>query len=73
MAPLLKNLIETDNFKVTVVDDVETVEICGALKVGRIESIIKLPLTRISSNHSCITLEYRCMWCWIRGRFGFRR
>lgn len=33
LAPLLKDLIETDNFKVSVVDDVDTVEICGALKV----------------------------------------
>lgn len=32
LAPLLKDLIETDNFKVSVVDDVDTVEICGALK-----------------------------------------
>lgn len=33
LAPMLKDLIETDNFKVSVVDDVDTVEICGALKV----------------------------------------
>lgn len=30
---ILKNLIETDNFKVVVIDDVDTVEVCGALKV----------------------------------------
>lgn len=30
---MLKDLIETDNFKVTVIDDVDTVEVCGALKV----------------------------------------
>lgn len=29
---LLKDLIQTDNFRVTVVDDVYTVELCGALK-----------------------------------------
>lgn len=33
MAPILKDLIETDNFKVSVVSDVDTVEVCGALKV----------------------------------------
>ena len=33
LAPVLKDLIETDNFKVTVIDDVDTVEVCGALKV----------------------------------------
>ncbi|XP_065226379.1 glycerol-3-phosphate dehydrogenase [NAD(+)], cytoplasmic-like isoform X2 [Planococcus citri] len=32
MAPILKDLIETDNFKVSVVSDVDTVEVCGALK-----------------------------------------
>lgn len=30
---LLKNLIQTDYFRVNVVDDVEAVEVCGALKV----------------------------------------
>jgi glycerol-3-phosphate dehydrogenase (NAD+) len=30
---ILKNLIQTDYFRVSVVDDVEAVEICGALKV----------------------------------------
>lgn len=29
----LKNLIQTDYFRVNVVDDVEAVEVCGALKV----------------------------------------
>lgn len=33
LAPILKDLIETDNFKVSVVSDVDTVEVCGALKV----------------------------------------
>lgn len=30
---LLKDLFQTENFRVTVVPDVYTVEICGALKV----------------------------------------
>lgn len=30
---LLKDLLQTDNFRITVVPDVYTVEICGALKV----------------------------------------
>lgn len=29
----LKDIIQTDYFRVSVVDDVEAVEICGALKV----------------------------------------
>ncbi|XP_050443624.1 glycerol-3-phosphate dehydrogenase [NAD(+)], cytoplasmic isoform X2 [Adelges cooleyi] len=32
IGPILKNLIQTDYFRVSVVDDVEAVEICGALK-----------------------------------------
>lgn len=30
---ILKNIIQTDYFRVSVVDDVEAVEVCGALKV----------------------------------------
>ncbi|XP_022196867.1 glycerol-3-phosphate dehydrogenase [NAD(+)], cytoplasmic [Nilaparvata lugens] len=32
LAPLLRDLIQTHHFRVVVVDDVNTVEICGALK-----------------------------------------
>ncbi|CAN7983940.1 unnamed protein product, partial [Ixodes hexagonus] len=31
---LLKRLIQTDYFRVTVIDDIPTIEVCGALKVG---------------------------------------
>lgn len=34
MAPILKELCQADFFRVVVVDDRNTVEICGALKVG---------------------------------------
>lgn len=34
MAPILKDLMETSYFKVVVVEDVDTVECCGALKVN---------------------------------------
>lgn len=30
---LFKELLQTPNFRITVVDDADTVEICGALKV----------------------------------------
>jgi len=33
MAPVLKKLFETPYFRITVVPDAETVELCGALKV----------------------------------------
>jgi len=32
-APVLRDLIQTTNFRVAVVEDSETVEVCGALKV----------------------------------------
>lgn len=31
--PLLKDLMQTNNFRVTVVEESDVVEICGALKV----------------------------------------
>lgn len=39
---MLRDVIQTDYFRVVVVDDVDTVEVCGALKViGRgIESLV---------------------------------
>ncbi|XP_011304197.1 glycerol-3-phosphate dehydrogenase [NAD(+)], cytoplasmic [Fopius arisanus] len=32
LAPLLRDMIQTQNFRVVVVDDLEAVEVCGALK-----------------------------------------
>lgn len=39
---MLRDIIQTEYFRVVVVDDVDTVEVCGALKViGRgIESLV---------------------------------
>lgn len=39
MGKMYRDLIQTDYFRVVVVDDVEAVEVCGALKV-RIEGWI---------------------------------
>jgi hypothetical protein len=33
IAPVLRDIIQTEYFRVVVVDDVDTVEVCGALKV----------------------------------------
>lgn len=33
LAPVLRDLIQTPNFRVVVVEDCEAVEVCGALKV----------------------------------------
>lgn len=38
VAPLLKDMIQTDYFRVVVVDDEDAVEVCGALKVGNDEN-----------------------------------
>lgn len=34
LAPMLRDIIQTDYFRVVVVDDEDAVEICGALKVS---------------------------------------
>lgn len=34
MGPLLRDIIQTSYFRVVVVDDEDTVEVCGALKVS---------------------------------------
>ena len=34
MGQLLKTMFQTSYFRIVVVDDEETVELCGALKVG---------------------------------------
>lgn len=36
---ILKDVIQTDYFRVSVVDDVEAVEVCGALKVLHFSSL----------------------------------
>lgn len=35
LAPVLRDLIQTSNFRVVVVEDCETVEVCGALKASK--------------------------------------
>lgn len=37
---ILRDMIQTDYFRVVVVDDVDTVEVCGALKVIKINDLI---------------------------------
>lgn len=40
---ILRDMIQTDYFRVVVVDDVDTVEVCGALKViKRNDFILKI-------------------------------
>ena len=34
LAPILRDCIQTPNFRVVVVEDCEAVEVCGALKVN---------------------------------------
>ena len=40
MAPILRDLIQTPNFRVVVVEDCEAVEVCGALKVRNVYTYI---------------------------------
>lgn len=44
MAPILRNLIQTSYFRVVVVEDVDSVECCGALKVMTIFDSVNLIL-----------------------------
>jgi len=37
---ILKELMQTPNFRVTVVQEADTVEICGALKVGELLTVL---------------------------------
>lgn len=39
---LFKELLQTPNFRITVVDDADTVELCGALKVRTVTQPHKL-------------------------------
>lgn len=41
LAPMMRDIIQTEYFRVVVVDDEDAVEICGALKV-RLDSIFRL-------------------------------
>lgn len=41
IASVWRDIIQTDYFRVVVVDDVDAVEVCGALKVTLIEILIK--------------------------------
>lgn len=34
IAPVLRDIMQADYFRVVVVNDVDAVEVCGALKVG---------------------------------------
>lgn len=40
-APILRDMMQADHFRVVVVDDVNTVEVCGALKV-RVRTMAKI-------------------------------
>lgn len=72
-AAILRDMMQADHFRVVVVDDVNTVEICGALKVRDyfiylISMLLALWLLRIVKIFMMIfmlVIEYRCLWCWL--------
>lgn len=47
MGPILKDCMDTPNFRVTVVEDTEAVEVCGALKVGLLFNLPSEKFSRV--------------------------
>lgn len=68
---LLRDIIQTDYFRVVVVNDVEAVEMCGALKVCFTLDFSSVRNTNMQ--HTNDQLEYRRLWSWIRRRIGLWR
>lgn len=64
VAPILRDLMQAEYFRVVVVDDVDTVEVCGALKVGFAQEFIDLCLILLTI--SDLFTEYCCLWCRFR-------
>lgn len=58
LAPLLRDLIQTDYFRVVVVDDEDAVEVCGALKVR--QHFVNRSLLKIQ----IFFIEYCGLWSW---------
>lgn len=52
---ILRDMIQTDYFRVVVVDDVDTVEVCGALKVIKRNDLI-LQILIIYANQKVSTI-----------------
>jgi glycerol-3-phosphate dehydrogenase (NAD+) len=50
LKPVFKKLFETENFRITTVDDSDTVELCGALKV----SVFMCRATHAHIEHCCL-------------------
>ena len=60
---LLRDIIQTDYFRVVVVNDVEAVEMCGALKV--VSKLLYFYSKHVNVNIFYSFLEHCRMWCWI--------
>lgn len=56
---ILKDVIQTDYFRVSVVDDVEAVEVCGALKVCL---LIVINLNYIGIYVKTFSCVFRILW-----------
>jgi len=57
---ILKDVIQTDYFRVSVVDDVEAVEVCGALKVLNFNSFNARLI--IGYTLTCFICAFRILW-----------
>lgn len=58
LAPVLRDLIQTSNFRVVVVEDCETVEVCGALKASRSLSKEILCVNYFTSDIACTSIIF---------------
>ena len=56
--PLLKELMQTINFRVTVVEEADVVEICGALKVSR--SLVQSETKKSAHRSSSVIAVTQC-------------
>lgn len=65
LAPMMRDIIQTEYFRVVVVDDEDAVEICGALKVSFNNHIhvIRIAVFYVSDGG---VLELLCFWAWNR-------
>lgn len=64
LAPVLRDLMQAHYFRVVVVDDVDAVEVCGALKVNLFKLFYSI-LCLNESKYIFNRLEYCGMWRWI--------
>ena len=66
---LFKELLQTPNFRITVVDDADTVELCGALKVKQPCHFCLREESSLRATASVIASHYKNEFCVLRSYF----